>query len=640
MDIKKKKLNFLNNFIFVLIPFLIFKEYLFKPQTILLKNNDLASFAEPLFIIFKNSILNYKFFPQWQNLFLSGYPLLGDPQSILIYPFNYLSLILDLNIFFIFYFIFHLIIAALGSYHLAKRVFKLSKEGAVLCGVLYSIAPKMIAHIDSGHINLFASYAYVPLVLLFTYLIFKKPTFLKSALLGFFTSLVYVLYITTFYYLILIIIAFSIYLLLKNYYKFQIKYLLFSVLFFILFSLPELLASIELWPQVIRNLLTYEDIAGSVLAWRQIVNYLFNPQTIINTHTEMVLYTGFFPGLLFITSFIRTSRKNKILILLILTFCLLYAIGPKTFFYNFLFNKLPGVNLFRVPSRMWFIVSLMISIVAGAGFDLIYKVNKILAMFLFILCIGEFIFLANQRLEMTSDIPTGSISNEFRQLISNEKGYFRIHCIKQCIPLDIIFDNYLSLTSGYNPVQLKNYFWFYQKASGFQFASYAPSLPPYQTFADTLQPNAMLLGSLGVRFVISPYTLENKNFHFIKKIDDLYLYKNYLEKPRVYIKNAEGETPLSIKKDIPGYVATDLPNQEYGEIVLNEVYTTGWRVYIDGRETRPYQVNDIVIGSNIPRNTKTVTFSYEPLGTPYSWYILIMVYIFSIFVIIKKGIIK
>lgn len=641
MDSKKKTRLIL--LILIITPFLALAPIFLNPDNFFQRNNDFLSYTVPLFDLFKNNIIRNKQIPLWQNTYLSGYPLLGDPQTILLYPLNYLSLFIDFQLFFILYYLFHLILAGFSVYYLCRLIFKFSEIPAILSGLIYSLSPKLIAHIEAGHSNLLASYAYIPLVLLLYFLLIKRPTFIKVIIFGFSVAMVYILYLTTFYYLLLILLGLTIYLLFnrnKEYILKRIFYLSVGCLFFLGFILPGLLASIELWPQVIRNLLTYEDIAGSVLAWRQIVNYLFNPQTIINTHTEMVLYIGFFPGLLFITSFIRTSRKNKILILLILTFCLLYAIGPKTFFYNFLFNKFPGVNLFRVPSRMWFIVSLMISIVAGAGFDLIYKANKILAMFLFILCMGEFIFLANQRLEMTSDIPTGNISNEFRQLISNEKGYFRIHCIKQCIPLDIIFDNYLSLTSGYNPVQLKNYFWFYQKASGFQFASYAPSLPPYQTFADILQPNAMLLGNLGVRFVISPYTLEDKNFHFIKKIDDLYLYKNYLEKPRVYIKNAERETLLSIKKDIPGYVATDLPNQEYGEIVLNEVYTTGWRVYIDGRKTRSYQINDIVIGSNIPRNTKTVTFSYEPLGTPYSWYILIMVYIFSILVIIKKGIIK
>lgn len=635
-----KKRQLIPFFIFLIIPSLALFPIWLNPVSFFQRNSDIAGFALPLFTFFKDTIIATGKIPLWQNVFLSGYPLLGDPQSVLLYPFNYLAIFIDLPKFFTLYYLFHLFLAGFSVYYLGKQVVKLTNKAAILAGIIYSLCPKFIAHIEAGHLNLFASYSYIPVVLFFYFLLLKKPTPAKAVMFGFSMAMVYVLYITTFYYLLLILVGLSIYQMFRHDQTKNLRLLIFfgiSSLFFSGFVLPELLASIELWPQLARNLLQYSDIAGVALAWRQYLSFLFDPLSVKIVHTEMVLYPGFLALILAGIGFSKKPLKEKILIGLIISGCFFYAVGPKTAFYLTLFKHLPGVSLFRIPSRMWFIVILIISLLAGFGLDQLFQKRKKIALALIILTLAEFIYLANIRLSIPVSLAVNTIPSKFySKILESKSGYFRIYCTQQCLMYSIISGRNISMVDGYNPVQLRNYFWFYQKAAGFEFASYAPILPPYQTLVDKPQPDAARQGVLGIRYVITPFRLTDPNYQLEISINGLYLYRNNLEKPRVYLANKGEIIPLKVTSDQPGRVVVDIPTSSEGKVVLNEVYTKAWKVYLDDKKDNAEEENNIVIAASINKDNKKLVFLYEPLGIPYSWYILLITYIVSVLLMIRK----
>ncbi len=639
MDITKK-IDIKIIILVFLIPSFLLSPFILKPDLLTSQNNDLRAFVVPLFTFFKQIVTYNKILPLWQNKFLTGYPILGDPQSIIMYPFNYISLTTDSPVFFIFYYFFHIFTSIVGILLLAKEI-GLTKKAALLAAFLYSLSPKMIAHIESGHTNLYASFAYTPFTLLLFHKLIKKPSLKKAVLLGFFLSLVYILYVTTFYYLILLLFLYFLYQLFskKELFIKNIKYFIIAGIFFSGFTLPELLASYELFPQLTRNLLNLEDVGGPVFAWRQFAWFLFNPKLIHTTQTEMVLYLGFFTAILAVIGFLYLNKKQKIITSFLLLISFLYAVGPKTFFYKYLFNHFPGVSLFRVPTRMWFIISLLMSLLAGIGFERIASKRQKIAFFFFIAAVIEYLYLGGARIypKASSNYVTVP-KNLYQEYFAKDKDYFRIYCTIHCPSFYDLQDYNIGFTTGYNPVQLSNYFWFIQKAGGYGFASYAPSIPPYQTFIDRPQPVAEKLGVLGVRYVISPYQVTDGNFKLENEADGFFLYKNILEKPRAYLVQNNNEiVSLKLNQDIPGYIEISEVNGQ-GRVVVEEIHTKGWKVYSDGKKENVDQEENVILSTQVEEGTKKITFSYEPLGTPFSWYILIATYISSAFILINKKI--
>ncbi len=114
------------------------------------------------------------------------------------------------------------------------------------------------------------------------------------------------------------------------------------------------------------------------------------------------------------------------------------------------------------------------------------------------------------------------------------------------------------------------------------------------------------------------------------------MYKNNLEKPRVYfLDNKNNEVPLNITNEHPGLIEIVINNLK-GKVVVNEVYAKGWKVYKDSIRENTIEYNGIVLSTNISPETKKLIFKYEPLFTPYSWYILIFTYGVSIFIVFTK----
>lgn len=637
MDIKKNRKIILAAF---LITFIIYLPFIINPDFFYNRNNDLQNYNKPLFSIFKGAFEKSRSIPLWQNILLSGYPLLGDPQSIIMYPFNYLSLLIDVDYYFLIYFLFHSSLGILGVYYLCRRCLSFPRSGAFLAGIFYILSAKLFAHVEAGHTNLFASYAYVPWAILAFILFIKKANLKTSIFLGLSLSLIYLLYLTTFYYLVLFLIVLGIYH--KSYIDFKKNRLMFfgllAILSFLGFSLPELLASYELWPNLTRNLLTFEDVAGLPLAWRQYLGQIFNPLTVIHVQTEGVIYVSFFLLILSILGFKTLKLKFKILIFTLFTFIFLYSVGSKTEVYKFLYNYFPGIKLFRVQTRIWFIVTLGISILGAKGFANLYQKKKNMALFLAICAVVEvlifsFLRFKLQQSKVISPVPTQLYKNIFE----NEKDFFRIYCTNECIHFDTARRYNIGFIGGYTPVQLSNYFYFFQKAAGFNFSSYAISLPPYQVLVDQPQPKAYYIGLLGVRYIISSYSLSDHNFSLLNKEGSFNLYKNNLEKPRVYLlDNENNEVPLNITYEHPGFIEIAINNLK-GRVIINEIYAKGWKVYKDSIRENAVEYEGVLLSTNISQETKKIVFKYEPLFTPYSWYILIFTYLVALFILLRKN---
>ncbi|KKU10554.1 MAG: hypothetical protein UX13_C0009G0016, partial [Candidatus Woesebacteria bacterium GW2011_GWB1_45_5] len=175
----------------ILIATLIFYLPVFiKPEIFLARHNDLTEFFWPIYHFVKNQIITGHQIPLWNSLFLSGTPLLPDPQSPLFYLPNVIYLFVPIGAGFILSSFLHTFAGGIGAYLLAKEL-KFSKLAAVATSVFYLASPKLAGFIEAGHVGLINSLAWIPFVFLFTVLIVKKPKLKYSIGLSVFLALIF-----------------------------------------------------------------------------------------------------------------------------------------------------------------------------------------------------------------------------------------------------------------------------------------------------------------------------------------------------------------------------------------------------------------------------------------------------------------
>lgn len=621
----------------LLVPYIFLYTLILNPQKITSLNNDIQ-FWVPIYNEFKKGIITDHTIPMWQNKTLLGFPILGDPQSIVTYPLTYLVTFVSLPTFFVLYLLFHLKLSSLTTYFVGKHIIKLSRLPSLLVSFLYTFSPKMLSHIGEGHINLVAAYSLFPALILCVYMLIKKPDFKKSLLVGLLFSSLFITYITIFYYSLLAAILLIITLLISrnlHLYIKKVRYLILALVFGLGFQFPQILAEIELWPQLSRYLLNYQDTGGPIYAWRQFFSFIFNPFSIGSYPVEYMLYLGFTAVILAgIGFFAIKPTKYKITIALLITIVLFYNFGTKTNVYEFAYKFIPGVDLFRVPTRSYYLITLSISLLAGLGLKYIKnKYGRQIAVLLVLICFFEYFLIGQKILNSKAAVPKVEPDNISEVITKDYDSYFRVYCTSSCIPYEFIDDKKIGSAVGYNPVQLANVFQYHQKMGGYQFASYAPFLPPYQTFVDMPQPNAQNLGLLRVKYVISTYSLTDPNLKLVSNIDNYLLYQNLIVLPRAFLIKNGKSLPLTVIKDLPGQIEVDVPQD--GEVAISEVFTLSWKAYFNNKRINLQKYNNIIISAN-PSGPGRLLFKYEPLGTPFSWTVPLLSYTILIVVFIKR----
>jgi hypothetical protein len=245
------------------ITLIFFLPFIFKPETLLNRNNDLSEFRN-LYIFFQQNI-KAGHIPLWQNRILVGSPLLGDPQSPILYPFNYLLLIFNINQFFLLYFFCHFFLAYLGTFYLAKKL-KFNNLSSLITGFIYAYSPIMIGHLEAGHLNMLAAFSWFPIFILAILNIKTKPKVFNSLLLGVSASYIFVNYLTIFIYAAFVGCFLVIY---RIDLKKQLGYFLLSAIIFLIICLPQLIISVQYFPLTTRNLITLEDIGPKIFSIRK-----------------------------------------------------------------------------------------------------------------------------------------------------------------------------------------------------------------------------------------------------------------------------------------------------------------------------------------------------------------------------------
>jgi len=431
--LKKYKINILIIFIFLILPYIFFKDT-FKLNSVILGSGDPTAITIPLRQLIADLIKNLEM-PFWNQYNFSGYPLLALPEVGPLYPITLiLYLIFPVTLAYNFSILLHYSLAGIFMY-LFLNEYKLEKLASFSGGLIFMFSGVMITH--RSHQNILYTLIWFPLILLFIEKFRKSKRVEFILLASVFYSFSFFAGNTQFFLygsivLFLFIIYYSfIYAGIKNYY-FSLSFLIFII--GIVLSIVQLVPSYEFLLNGIRGEIdfgyfssfSFNPILLPVLFFPYIFGNTFYPLGDVPVYfgpwnyAEMIIYFGIITIPLLIFGFFRKD-KHKYFWIFILVFSFLLVMGEHTPIYKLMYH-IPLFNMFRGPARNWFEFGLAFSILAGFGFDHFIKIDKnkirkitlavIICIILIISGFLIFYFLVNNNL-----IRFGSITDTFKQSI-------------------------------------------------------------------------------------------------------------------------------------------------------------------------------------------------------------------------------
>lgn len=590
-------------------------------MNLLSRGNDLQEQFWPIFYFVKQQILENGTLPLWNNLFFSGTPLLPDPQSPLFYPPNTIFLLLPLGIGFIVSFLLHIILGGVGAYFAAKNGFGFSKSASLFSAALYIVSPQIAGRLEAGHFGLVNSFAWLPFALLATVKLARSPSFRWSVLLA--VSLAGLFFTHT---LIFLIAAFLIPFLwagvqlrgqaqglINNF-----KYLGIGGLLAFGLTAVTLLPQLEWKDQTTRFLLLEtRDVYPKWTSAAEFLRAVLWPWNAIETlDTEKWLALGIVPSFLALLGFFHLGRRAKILLFALTGILLLVVLNNASPLYSTLLSQ-DWYVLMRVATRVWFIPVLLVAFLAGYGLEVLEKkeMGRRLIMAVALFSILELLALSWLRLNMLP--PEREFApEEVYDFLQKDEARFRVFCTTRCFSQQEAAKAGLELVEGYNTFQQLNYFKHSWQLMGGFWNYYTLAVPPIGAYKfEKLQPSAASLGEYNTKYVISPYELEDKNFVLKKQVNGYFVYLNEAFLPRAYYlkENRQPGSEAPILKYSPNHIRVDTSSAESPHLVLAEVWSPGWKAYLNGKdEVAVQQTPEALRFVDLKESTKFVDFKYKP----------------------------
>jgi len=572
---------------------------LIKPDLILDRGNDLDGFFWPIFYYVKNHFISDKALPLWNNLILSGTPLLPDPQAPIFYPLNLLALIMPLEKFFIFSFMLHSFIGSLGMYFCSKNGFKFSQKTSLYLAILYLVTPKLAGYLEAGHVGLINSLAWIPFALLASLKLQEIPKSKYAIFFGISLALLYYCHFPTF---LILIFAFGLLALKRK----TILYLLLS--FGIIFGLTaiSLLPQLEWQKYSTRFLLLqnkdvypkwnsiWQPLKNAVIPWADGLTSLEQ------IDTEKWLAIGIFPSLLALLGFLKLKKQVKMYFILGTIGIGLLILNNASPIYSFLLKQ-NWYLLLRVSTRFWILIMLAIFYLIGLAIE---KNKSKPIQIMIIIAIIESTTLGWLYLKKPIIKNENLAPKEVFDYLTTDRSLSRVFCLTRCLSQKTAAVYNLQLLDGYNTLQQKNFSQEAWQLTGAYWNYYTLSIPPLGTFTQELKPDAKSLGQYNVKYLISPYQLTDKNFIFKTKIKKFFIYENKLLQPRA-------NAPITFYS--PNDIRIDTTSFERNQIVLAEVYNSGWKAFLNGKEEVPVQETPNALRAvDIKVDTEFVKFKYAP----------------------------
>lgn len=594
-----------------------------NPNLVFNRSNDLDNFFWPIIQFAKDQILINHIFPLWNNLMLSGTPLLPDPQSPLFYPPNILFLFLPIQSAFLILFVFHSFVGGIGMYLLCLKGFKLENKTCIFSALLYTLSPKFSGYLDAGHWGLITSWAWLPFALFTTLKIIEKPSVARSIALSVILSFIFLTHASTF-----VIVSASLFIIFvygffkqKNRLTYT-KYLVLSVLLLLGLTAITLLPQIEWIPHTTRSLLTNShDVYPKWISRNEFISNLIIPwingfESVPSIDSEKWIVFGIGTTILAIYGFFYLSRNMKVTTAIVTFTIVLIGLNNFSPVYSVLISQ-PWYNLLRVSTRLWFILIILAIFLASKGFEKLKSVHKNIAYFLVILSIAETTFLSWSKFSPLKAGESKLVSQEVINYLKSDPDLFRVYCTTRCISQKQSAINNVELIDGYSTLISLNYFKHSWQLAGGYWNYYTLAIPPYGADLEKLKPNIDSLAKYNVKYLLSSHPINDPRLSKDRTIDSTIIYRIPNYKARAYFLSDNGlTTNADILSYTPNSIRINTQDNNDSKLIVANVYNNGWTAYINGNtKAEILETPDNLWQVDLPKGQVTfVDFIYQPLS--------------------------
>lgn len=375
----------------IVLPVIAFSELFFLSKT--LYRHDITSIHYPLGI-FKGELLSSGQLPFWNPHILFGFPQVGDGEILAFYPLNLVFLLplrpyLALTVFVTI----HFILGGMFTYLLA-RTLGISRAGALIAAIGFTLGGYLMAQVTN--VTIVAGSVWFPLILLLFVQALQtmKPVYaaLCAGILG---LQILASHPQIVFYSVLTLGAYGVFVLIRlggdnniTIQEKKTKTLLLLSLMAVAVLGGLALAAVQIAPTWELKALSdratgrnYETMTAYSLPPVQLLTLLF-PNLFGNpvigyqgaqTFEELHVYAGILPLMLIPWIWARRKRDKRATFFAVLAgVSLLLALGRYTFAYRLLVH-VPGFDFFRAPGRWLFISSFSLSVLAGYGYDALFR---------------------------------------------------------------------------------------------------------------------------------------------------------------------------------------------------------------------------------------------------------------------------
>jgi len=671
-------------FIFFLMSFVFFFK-LFYPKISLFytpdfNRSDVFDIGFSLKYFLSQSLKNYQL-PVWTNLVATGFPILAEAQiGTFFLPnfllFFFLNPVLAFNLSYVLAFF----LAQWGMFLLLKH-FKVSFWPAFFGAIVFSFSGFFISHLR--HLNIIQAASLIPWLFLLAlkFSQTKNPKFL----LFFSLFLSQQIFTGHFQTVFISLLAVTGYFLLTLYHKKKLLiYLMTGIVIGFLLASVQIFPTLELTRNSVRsNGLAFEKAVEFSYPYKHILSfispfYFGNP--FLGTYPfslerlgifwENTFYLGIIPLLLvFSACFLKLKQKRVLLILAFLFFVL--GFGRYSPLY-FLFTTMP-FNLFRIPSRYFFITAFGLVIIATLSLDYLKsKIPKALFFSIIIISVWQLWNFQKQYPEVILDknillTPPDIVSSLTKQ---DNQRFWLSHRAQNFVWFNLLKNGWRESQDFLN---LRNSLSSY---SNLVFNIPAISLlednsPKASSFMFDLVEKSTILDENANSLFISPATIKllqlssTQNIltplklnplpdfvQLIKEENQVFLYKLSPVAPKIrFIKEiksgqtivdfilllksesfdpfnnaiASGKNLANKKFNLPDkspkiikespselIIETEAENESF--LLVAESFYPGWKALIDDQKTTIFAVNINQKGIIIPKGNHQIIFKYQPIS--------------------------
>lgn len=596
---------------------LFFAPFLVKPTLLTHKDNDLGRSSIPDYAFFKQSVLVDRQLPLWTPTQMMGETFVGDPTSSLFYPGNVIFLLLPTDFAAVVYLFLHVLIAAYGTYFLARGK-NLNMPSSLAAAIFYGLSLKMLMHISAGHITLVSAISYFPWLVLFVYKMWQEPSFKWVIASAVSLTLIYFNFPTIALYSFAFVVLLFLYKIIssKNYLKGKkvlgqrfVAASAFSLVFLGL-SAIYLLPQLELGNLSTRAALTLTEVAVPIWNQQKLLLSATFPYPILGSlDHEALLYLGLVPTALALVGFWFLPRISKTVLGVFGIFTLIFIAGTSTPVFGILYKAIPLLSLMRVTTRLWFVVVLIVALLAAFALSKIKDKRIVLALVL--LYLAEALFIGHNKISGIGDLDFKKA--DIYQFLAGNRGQYRVYCTTYCFNPQQIPRYNIEVLHGETPIQTKNFTKFLALAGNYQFANFAVIFPPYQVWQVEKPPvpNLDLLSKANVKYVASTYKIDMPQLTYMNKFDKVYVYRNENIKNRAYFQ--ENGDPVEIKQYSPNVITLRFEAKNYGRtLIISQNYFPGWVYYNDNKKAEVEKYQDVFQSVKVAPKTEEVILKYAP----------------------------